>query len=122
MPALAQGDVIGRDEELAEVDEVLSALHAGPAGIVLVGDAGVGKTTLWRAGIEAARVLGYHVLETARPRRRHGLRSRVSATCSTLSCPTSSTRAASQADALASRSSSPPDRPAADERAVAVAC
>ncbi len=64
MPALAQGDVIGRDEELAELDEVLSALHVGPAGIVLVGDAGVGKTTLWRAGIEAARVLGYHVLET----------------------------------------------------------
>ena len=65
MPALARGDVIGRDEELAVLDGVLSALHAGPAGIVLVGDAGVGKTTLWRAGVEAARGLGYHVLETS---------------------------------------------------------
>ena len=47
----ARDHVIGRDEESAVLEGVLSALHAGPAGIVLVGDAGVGKTTLWRAGV-----------------------------------------------------------------------
>jgi DNA-binding CsgD family transcriptional regulator len=39
-------------------------LRIGPAELVLYGDAGVGKTTLWRAGADAARSLGYRVLET----------------------------------------------------------
>jgi len=55
-------EVIGREEELAAVDEFLSSLPAGPRGFVLVGEAGCGKTTLWQAGIEAARELELLVL------------------------------------------------------------
>ena len=57
-------DVIGRQEELEALDGFLESLEAGPAGLVLSGDAGVGKTILWRAGAGAARNLGYQVLET----------------------------------------------------------
>jgi DNA-binding CsgD family transcriptional regulator len=60
----AHVDVIGRQEELEALDGLLESIGAGPAGLVLSGDAGVGKTTLWRAGADAARSLGYRVLET----------------------------------------------------------
>jgi hypothetical protein len=38
----------------------------GPAGLVIEGEAGIGKTTLWRAGVDAARERSYRVL-TATP-------------------------------------------------------
>ena len=51
-------EIVGRDDEVA-------ALHAfvagrarrcrGPAAIVLEGEAGIGKSTLWLAGVDAAR-------------------------------------------------------------------
>jgi DNA-binding CsgD family transcriptional regulator len=56
--------VIGRDDELALLDDFATSLAAGPAAFVLVGEAGVGKTTLWRAGVDAARERGSRVLET----------------------------------------------------------
>jgi DNA-binding CsgD family transcriptional regulator len=59
-------DVIGRDDELAALGEFLSSLSSGPGALALVGEAGSGKTTLWLAGIEAARERGYPVL-SARP-------------------------------------------------------
>ncbi|HWB56864.1 MAG TPA: AAA family ATPase [Gaiellaceae bacterium] len=64
MEVAAHVDVIGRQEELESLDDFLESLRASPAGLALVGDAGVGKTTLWRAGADAARNLGYRVLET----------------------------------------------------------
>ncbi|HXV33614.1 MAG TPA: AAA family ATPase [Gaiellaceae bacterium] len=64
MATAAPVSVIGREEELAQLGDFLSALAAGPAAFVLVGEAGVGKTTLWRAGADAARERGYRVLET----------------------------------------------------------
>jgi DNA-binding CsgD family transcriptional regulator len=57
-------DVIGRHEELEAIDRFLDSVQEGPASFMLVGDAGVGKTTLWRAGADAARALGYRTLET----------------------------------------------------------
>jgi predicted ATPase len=59
-------DVIGREEELVELRAFLDALPEDPAALVLAGPAGVGKTTLWHAGTDAARELGWRVLE-ARP-------------------------------------------------------
>ena len=38
----------------------------GPAGVVLEGEAGIGKTVLWRAALDRARALGLRVLD-ARP-------------------------------------------------------
>ena len=58
--------VIGREEELAGVATFLDRATAASAALVLVGEAGVGKTTLWRAGVEAGRERSFRVL-TASP-------------------------------------------------------
>ena len=54
--------IVGRDRELEELEAFLDELAAGPATLVLEGEAGAGKTTLWRAGADAARARGYRVL------------------------------------------------------------
>ncbi len=51
MPA----EVIGRDEELGAIREFLAEIETGPAALVLSGEAGIGKTLLWEAGLEEAR-------------------------------------------------------------------
>jgi DNA-binding CsgD family transcriptional regulator len=57
-------EVIGRDAELARTAAFLDALLTGASGLVIEGEAGAGKTTLWLAGVEEARERGYRVLET----------------------------------------------------------
>src|SRR6266446_5862550 len=57
-------EVVGRDEELAAVREFLDAVERLPAALVVEGEAGIGKTTLWRAGIASAEERGYRVLST----------------------------------------------------------
>ena len=52
----------GREDELAALLDLLESPGELPAAAVLVGEAGIGKTTLWLAGIEAARERGYRVL------------------------------------------------------------
>ena len=44
--------VAGRDAELASIRDFVATISDGPAALVLEGEAGVGKTTLWAAGIE----------------------------------------------------------------------
>jgi DNA-binding CsgD family transcriptional regulator len=59
--------VVGREEELGVVEAVLdtrSAAH-GPTALALEGEAGIGKSTLWREAVEAGRARGLQVL-TAR--------------------------------------------------------
>ena len=63
---LAPVGVIGRDDELAVLCGFLVLLEPGPAALVVEGEAGIGKTTLWRAGVDAARELSLLVL-TATP-------------------------------------------------------
>jgi DNA-binding CsgD family transcriptional regulator len=46
--------MIGRDAELAAVEEFLRRLATGPAALMLVGEPGIGKTVLWSAGVERA--------------------------------------------------------------------
>jgi DNA-binding CsgD family transcriptional regulator len=57
--------VLGRDEEMLVVGRFLDNLFSGPAACVLEGDAGIGKTALWRAGVAAAGVAGVRVLTCA---------------------------------------------------------
>jgi len=66
MAAAALSDLVGRDEELRRLASFLDEAAHGPEAIVLVGEAGIGKTTLWRAAVERARGRGFRVLE-ARP-------------------------------------------------------
>ena len=54
--------VIGREEELGRLSAFLERVANGPGALVLEGEAGVGKTTLWRAGIEAAVDQSFRVL------------------------------------------------------------
>jgi DNA-binding CsgD family transcriptional regulator/tetratricopeptide (TPR) repeat protein len=46
---------------MASVDRFLDLLADGPAALVLEGDPGIGKTTVWRAAIEAAKSRAYRV-------------------------------------------------------------
>jgi DNA-binding CsgD family transcriptional regulator len=56
--------LVGRDSELATIAAFMG--RAGPAALLIAGAAGIGKTTVWRAGIENARQIGRRVL-AARP-------------------------------------------------------
>ena len=57
---------IGRERELAELADLLAVPGALPAAVLVEGEAGMGKTTLWLAGVATARDRGFAVLE-ARP-------------------------------------------------------
>src|SRR6266852_1851373 len=59
-------EIIGREQELAKVDAFIDAAGRAPRGLVLEGEAGIGKSTLWREGVEHARARGVRVL-TSRP-------------------------------------------------------
>jgi AAA ATPase domain len=56
--------ILGRDAELAEVRSFIGSGSGsgGPSALLLVGTAGIGKTTLWRAGVSLARARGHRVL------------------------------------------------------------
>src|SRR6266566_1749348 len=54
--------VIGRERELATIREFVAGIPAAPRSLLLEGAVGIGKTTLWRAGLRAAQELSYHVL------------------------------------------------------------
>jgi DNA-binding CsgD family transcriptional regulator len=47
--------VVGRDSEVAAIRRFLESVSNGAAALVLEGEAGMGKTTLWRAGVAEAR-------------------------------------------------------------------
>jgi len=53
---------LGRAAELTAVEALLDGIDAGMAALGLEGEAGIGKTTVWLAGVERARSLGHEVL------------------------------------------------------------
>jgi DNA-binding CsgD family transcriptional regulator len=55
--------IAGRDGELASLRDFVESVSGGAVALVLEGDAGMGKTTLWRAAVEHADELGLLVLE-----------------------------------------------------------
>ena len=58
--------IIGRREELLTLEAFLTDIPSGGQALLLEGDAGIGKTALWREGLRAAREHGIQVLQ-ARP-------------------------------------------------------
>jgi DNA-binding CsgD family transcriptional regulator len=58
------GDLFGRASELATLPLFLDAVTQGPAALVLQGDAGIGKSALWAAGVGLAEERGYRVLSS----------------------------------------------------------
>ncbi len=61
--AALEGGMVGRDRELEQLDAFLEAAQKEPLVLTLSGEAGIGKTTLWRAGLQLARQRGAIVLE-----------------------------------------------------------
>src|SRR6185437_8811908 len=59
-------DVLGREQELATVERLLDERQARLLAVIIEGDAGIGKTTLWEAALDLARERSWRVL-AARP-------------------------------------------------------
>jgi DNA-binding CsgD family transcriptional regulator len=55
-------EVVGRTSELEMLPRFLDAITESPAALVLEGEAGIGKTTLWLSGVRLARERGCGVL------------------------------------------------------------
>ena len=54
--------VLGRGRELAQIDEFVAGAHYGFAALAIVGEAGIGKTTVWEEAVRAAEGRSYTVL------------------------------------------------------------
>jgi DNA-binding CsgD family transcriptional regulator/tetratricopeptide (TPR) repeat protein len=59
---MAVAEILGREAEVNAVGRFVDG--PAPAALVLEGPAGVGKTTVWRAGVQHAAGLGHRVLMT----------------------------------------------------------
>src|SRR5215218_4850435 len=59
-------ELVGREPELRSVERFLDAVPAGARALVIDGEAGAGKTSVWLAAIGSAQERGFRVL-TARP-------------------------------------------------------
>src|SRR5829696_4642408 len=58
--------IFGRDLELAAMERFLDGAPTWPSAVVIEGEAGIGKTTLWLEGVRRAEDLGVRVFQ-ARP-------------------------------------------------------
>lgn len=67
-PTVSDGNVdtpvAGRSANDQAVGEFLASAAVRPSGLVLEGEPGIGKTTMWLAAIERAREQGFQVLST----------------------------------------------------------
>jgi predicted ATPase len=57
-------EIVSREDELASLQAFFDAPQGGPTALVLEGDAGIGKSTLWLAGVEHARARGFRILSS----------------------------------------------------------
>jgi DNA-binding CsgD family transcriptional regulator len=56
--------LVGREEERRRVEHYVDSVPSGAAPLVIVGEAGIGKSTLWTHGVARARAHGYAVLRS----------------------------------------------------------
>jgi predicted ATPase len=54
--------VIGREQEIAALTQFIEAVGELPGALLIEGEAGIGKTTIWEAGLRLARERGYLVM------------------------------------------------------------
>ncbi len=66
-------EIVGREGELQSLAEFFETVPARPAALVLEGEAGIGKSTLWLAGVDAARERGFRVLASRPAEAERGL-------------------------------------------------
>ena len=65
-------EIVGREGELASIRGLLARAD-GVAGLVLEGEPGIGKSTLWQAAVEEARAGGVRVLSSRAAEAEQGL-------------------------------------------------
>ena len=58
--------LVGKERELATIGRLLEELRGEPAAVLIEGEAGIGKTTLWQAALGLARERSWRVV-AARP-------------------------------------------------------
>jgi DNA-binding CsgD family transcriptional regulator len=56
--------ILGREAEVGEITRFIESVHEGPSALLLEGAAGIGKTTLWHAGVTFAGEVGHQVLSS----------------------------------------------------------
>jgi DNA-binding CsgD family transcriptional regulator/tetratricopeptide (TPR) repeat protein len=61
-----EAELIGRDDELQRVQRFLEGVATGTRALLIAGEAGVGKTSLWQAAVASASAAGHRVV-AARP-------------------------------------------------------
>ena len=66
-------EIVGRGVELAAVERFVDQATRSFAALVLEGEAGIGKTTLWEAALAAARSRGWLILSSRPVRSEQGL-------------------------------------------------
>lgn len=66
MVVVAPQGLVGRDEELRRLGRFLDSEAGEPGALIIQGEAGVGKTSVWGAALDLARARGFAVLR-ARP-------------------------------------------------------
>jgi predicted ATPase len=59
---MADRRMLGRSRELAQIEAFVARADQGFAALALVGEAGIGKTTLWEEAVRAAEARGYTIL------------------------------------------------------------
>jgi DNA-binding CsgD family transcriptional regulator len=57
-----EGPLVGREEELEAIDLALDAGRTSLSVLVVEGEAGIGKTAVWREGVSRASAQGFQVL------------------------------------------------------------
>jgi DNA-binding CsgD family transcriptional regulator len=66
-------ELVGREGEVASIHAFINEADGGAAALVLEGEAGIGKSTLWLAGVEHAREQGVLVLSSRPAEAERGL-------------------------------------------------
>jgi len=69
----AMDRIVAREDELRSIEAFLDAAEAKPAALVIEGVAGIGKTTLWQAAVDAARDRSMRVLASRPAEAEQGL-------------------------------------------------
>ena len=65
--------LVGREAEQAAIARLLTPAPDGPRALLLEGEAGIGKTILWKAALSTAMLRGYLVLNSAPTEAESGL-------------------------------------------------
>src|SRR5436190_6681867 len=65
--------VVGREVELAAIERFVERAAAGLGCLILEGEAGIGKSTIWDAAVDSARSSGFRVLRSRPARSEQGL-------------------------------------------------